>query len=463
MDIVFGVGDGASVRRLAAQGATPVAVYLGQELVVEGISGYRVTGGADVAALAGTLFAGHVGALDLVTARHWVDDAWTGDIALRDRVLAEWWATLGSLPYDWGNSLVDGLTGIVNLMGNASRILPAPNLCDVPRLHCPVVAIGAGPSLQQHLEALRNLAGKAVLVACDAVVAGLAQAGIDPDLVTPLERLNSTARKLPGYSSAIFAGVPVVPPDACAVFEHHLAVSQPDQLYDWFYGSRITPIGTGGSTGTMAVAVALAISDGPVYLVGHDLAAVGSHHWDAAAVSAETHHVGQEVAVAGARGGAVRTSQAWARFALQIAGMAHGRRVVHVAGPDAVRIPGTELADALPEMAEDQTTLHIEATEAHEVRLWEFRKACQRLAVDIDVCRRRVKTASCLADVDVVKLMPGRNSGMLAYLLRPLWAQCGVERRLGRCEGDILAMCQQRISNVLDEFRPLLVSAAEAA
>lgn len=464
MDVVFGCGDGSLSRELSGLGLV-WTLYLGDEPVCDDLPGYRIRSAADVPGVVHSLYHGHRGALELIGTRFHLNEAWQHRRSELDAIFGQWWGTLRELPFSWGNSTLDGVCGVVNAIRNAPSLLCSPPL-ENGAYSCPAISIGAGPSLADHLPALRRIQGKALIVSCDAAAGGLLAAGIRPDYVTPLERLNSTWQKLPdSCGGAIFAGTPVVPPQTLAAFEGHRTrlITQPDVLYRWMLGEAREDLDlwTGGSSGTMATAVALRLTTGPVYLVGHDLSTGPVHHWEGAPVSTDLHADDeQSLLVRGARKPEVQTKPDWARFAMQLADMATDRTVYHVAGEDSVAILGAQVVDSLPRLDEERT-VRLEAV--RPVNLWDgFRPQLQRLRADLRGLPERAGSITRLEDMRGDRLIPSPNHQMLEYVLRPLWAQCGVDRRLGRPATDILQMCRERIANFTREMAPEIVAAAEA-
>jgi hypothetical protein len=200
---------------------------------------------------------------------------------------------LSDRPTAYGNDVSDSFTGLKQASRNARILLPAPSIAQM-RGHfgtVPTIAIAAGPSLKRRIDQLRALQGRCILVACDAVLSGLIDAGIDPHFVTPLERIDATRRMMEraGESKAIYAGLPVVMPEVVSAFAGRaIGIACGDKLYDWLEPGLGYRINSGMSTGVLSVTVAAAITRGPVYLVGHDLArdAGAESHWAGAGFAA---------------------------------------------------------------------------------------------------------------------------------------------------------------------------------
>lgn len=208
--------------------------------------------------------------------------------ASRDRLLPDLRVALRDQPQLYGNDIIDSFMGLYHASLNAPQLLASPFLGGNFGVggETPVIAIGAGPSLRGHLDRLRALQERCILVCCDSAFPGLVAAGIVPHVVTPLERLRANATFMPPAKGtrAAFAGLPVCHPDALPPFEGNLVgVAGYDRLYDWFWPDNQNRVMTGSSTGVLAVSLAYALTRGPVYLVGHDLATIDdASHWEAA-------------------------------------------------------------------------------------------------------------------------------------------------------------------------------------
>ncbi len=210
-------------------------------------------------------------------------------MAVRQQLAADVYTLLADRPQAYGNDILDSFTGLTNSSKNAATLLPAPTIGDMRGYFgdTPIIAIGAGPSLRRHLPRLRELQHRCILVACDAVLHGLLDAGIDPHFVTPLERVDLIIPMLTraGESRSIYAGLPVCPPAAVANFgpERAIGLYCGDRLYSWLDPQVTTRIATGLSTGTLSVTVASALGTGPVFLIGHDLSRdEQGTHWEGA-------------------------------------------------------------------------------------------------------------------------------------------------------------------------------------
>ena len=460
MHCVIGVGDGQVVQELASCGDRVVALPIGNEPCVDGVECYPIRSAQDVAAVAHLLYGGHVAAVDLVdTQFHCVHEV--ADQQTRTLVVQELFGLLGQMPYLWGNSTLDGMCGLVNLAHNAKTLLPAPELETIT--HSPAIAVGAGPSLANYLDALRELQDGYLIVACDAALGPLNRAGVRVDAVTPLERLNSTAEKMRGGEAVCYAGTPVVPPNAVTGCQRALYIPQPDNLYDWLEDECHRPF-VGSTSGSMAAAVAMQLTAGPVYLVGLDLCASGEHHHVPGAASAKHYDEHQMVTVRHNNGGTVRTRVDWARSATEIASMivGHPQPVYHVGALDGigVRIQGSIGAD-LEDYAHQKVLHWPEPEQNYRLQLWRDRARC--IYFDWRRLVAEVERLCFIEHFQLDELANGANADAFAYVLRPLFAQLSVERRLGRPESALLKLAKQRVANIDAECSELFKEVAHVA
>lgn len=308
-------------------------------------------------------------------------------------------------PQLYGNDILDSFMGVYHGAFNAPTLLPGPTVTDIAGRYgpAPVVAIGAGPSLKRHIDELRALQDRCVLVACDAVLPGLLAEDIQPHFVTPLERLRANAVfSIPARGTrCFFAGLPVCHPDTLTPFEGRtLGVAGLDRLYDWMWPGAQSSlrIMTGSSTGVLAFSLALAVTRGPVYLVGHDLAKeAGNSHWKTDDLAAEDFKKMTQVTAFGAgygkrmvpgnSGEMVESIDWWDRFRGEIALLtqAIGRTVYNVSAHDRIGavIQGTKAAP-LPKPEETPILPEMQWPERRPERLHAWRARAQKMPSDAD-------------------------------------------------------------------------------
>ena len=323
---------------------------------------------------------------------------------------------LSDRPQAYGNDIGDSFTGLVHACKNARALLPAPTLGELSGFYggVPVISIAGGPSLTSQIPLLKELQDRCLLVACDSVLHGLLAQGIEPHFVTPIERLPSTVDMVrnAGGCRTVFAGSFVVPPEAVQPFaERTVGVYAWDQLYPWLLPEPGRRVNTGSSTGVFSFAVGAALTDGPIWLVGHDLAREsGNSHWAGSPLSSElwlkakstvddrsSALTGLETRfVPGNSGEQVEATVWWDRFRTEIANdvedLKRAGRTVHNVGGHLRRgalIPGTVAAplpspDSLPRLA--ARTLPPRRPE--RLRQWQDR--ARKLPADADAFLRHM-------------------------------------------------------------------------
>ncbi len=339
----------------------------------------------------------------------------------------------------WGNSTIDGAHGVRNLLSNALTLLPSPDM-PTPLTNSPIVAVGAGPSCQAMLEELR-ICGLPI-VSCDAALKPLLDAGVPVEACTPLERLRSTGQKIPtDCKNVMFAGSPFCPPSAVQPFARHTYWPTCDPIYDW-YGPIPTDFHPGTTSGTAAVAVALRLTNGPVYLVGHDLC---GGHMAGASVSANLADPFDATRL-GYNGELLPTKTAWLRAKFDIESM-RTNRIINAAGHRGygLRLDGIRV-DALPK--QDAIELHWPQLR-NPKRHGEFMEKAAYLVDDMEAMATKAQSVATLQDCGLEHLINTRSLDPVAYMLRPLYAECSILRRLGREESDVVSLFKQAIQNIV--------------
>lgn len=410
--IVLGYGDGSVANAIAENPAKDViCIRLPGDPPAEAC---HVEHGAlsyigrveDCKAWALAAFADHVAIPPLAGAVIVDDHPLTPEAAaFRDLIKAPLRVALTDSPQLYGNDILDSFMGIYHGSLNAPTLLPGATITDIAGAYgsAPAVAIGAGPSLRRHIAELRELQDRCILVACDAVLPGLIAEGIYPHYVTPLERLRANAVfSVPAQGTrCTYAGLPVCHPDTLSPFEGRtLGVAGLDRMYEWLWPGAQSAIRvmTGSSTGVLAFSIALAVTRGPVFLVGHDLAKEGSaSHWKNDDLPAEDFKKMESCGLFGAgydkrmvpgnSGEMVESIDWWDRFRGEIALLTRtiGRQVFNVAAHDRIGavIPDT-LSAPLPSPSQLAALPTLPMLERRPERLHAWRARAQKLPADCD-------------------------------------------------------------------------------
>ncbi len=317
--------------------------------------------------------------------------------AFRDTYWPRAQRILRDRPWCLGNDINDTFMGFHHACLNAEAVLKCPSIAQV--MGClgqtPAISVGAGPSVREHIDNLRALQNKCLIVACDAVYPALVKEGIIPHIVTPLERLRQQAPlvKSAKGTRTIFAGIAachpttVEPFDGRAIYLHSM-----DRLYDWLSPREQARCLTGSSTGVLSFLVAASLTRGPVYLVGHDLGKEedGAHHFDGCdlatkAYDAESKNAGglgengyEEREIPGNSGKNVKSIMWWDTFRGEIAMQAslikgrvfnvnaHTKRYAVIENTLGAPLPD---AGGLPDMAE----IRVQRSETARYEDWRGR------------------------------------------------------------------------------------------
>ncbi len=151
---------------------------------------------------------------------------------------------------------------------NTLRVLPA---------RVPAVIIGASPHLDAHLDTLRDLAGRVLLVACDTALTPLTEAGIKPHLVVCADPQQANTEHFTGQDRSIpLVFDTAVYPD---IWERHDAellfagdVGTPLARFLAARGGAISDWLAGGSVASIALQAAWQAGAGECRFVGIDYA-----------------------------------------------------------------------------------------------------------------------------------------------------------------------------------------------
>jgi hypothetical protein len=335
-------------------------------------------------------------------------------------------------PALFGDDIIDCAHGLVNVARNAKKLIGAPS---IPKINAPAIAIGGGPSLSMHLDALRKLQHKCLLVCSQTSLAGLLKEGITPHYCTPLERPQVMAKYTPeDCGNVIFAGSPFSHPDVVNRFKHHRWVPSADDIFRWVNLPGEDQLFFGSSTGTAAVNIAAYSAwNSKVYLVGHDLCyAEGKSHWNGSTAVAYDEAKASEI-VMGNSGQMVRTEPFWRRLAGHISDTttlhpglvnvnAHygiGAKIDKLASaplPDPDSLPDFVLPDAVPR--------------PERLRAW--KKSARQILTHANRLDRFFQDIKRITpeDTDIRNVDLGRNVHAFSYLFVTLMVQFSYDIRM---------------------------------
>lgn len=451
--IIIGLGDGSTTRMLAkAPWRSVLTIRLHGEPMVE-VPGhvYHCTGMRDVANIIDQRYFGHADILTIGQSEFFSRHPISVDEDVRAKFCHEFYRVLGDKILEFGDDIMDGLQGAWHIAKN-NHLLLGPTVRQMHLGNTPAIAIGAGPSLKRHIDKLRELQSKCLLVCCDSILDGLLDQGITPHIVTPVERIPEIAKAFSRTDyTTVFAGKPVVHHDAAKPFKRSWFVPCSDVLYGWCLAEPEELASYGQSTGTMAVAVACNLTAGPVYLVGHDLSMDDKQsHWKGA--KAATVH-DQDTFATDGYAGTVYTDWWWDMFRRHIEATAGWHKnVINVNAHDRIgAVIHNTKCGRLPDASQLLDFKLPDDPPPNTARRDRFLARLRRLPEDIRLAKVKLSSMRLTEDdTDMVNLF-GQSWPLFGYILRSLYGQFSLESCAGRPNADVLDGVRCAILNVLNE------------
>ena len=369
-------------------------------------------------------------------------------------------------PFQFGDDLIDGAHGVLNIAKNAHIILraPPPTRCD----NAPAIAIGGGPSVERHIPALLKLQHKCLIICAQTSVKGLLEAGITPHMCSPMERPRMMKGFLPDDCRDItFAGAPLVSNEVLTRFKRHVYLPSADCIYSWCSGPNEREIFFGSSTGTTAVNAACSMTNQKVYLVGHDLAYGGdASHWSGSCATKPLSSKDTYL-IRGNNGTMLRTESFWKRLCEQLATTAYQYpNMVNVNAfyKTGAEIPGTLTGDLPdPDSLPDFTLTH---NEPNEDRLKKWAHHAKLMPYHARKLNKFIQSAKTLTpeNTDILRAGIGENAYAFAYMMVSILTQISYECRLKNItEEQALGWFKVACRNFLVEGRDLFEQIAEYA
>lgn len=230
-----------------------------------------------------------------------------------------------------GNSVEDGLEGLENNLKNIEYLLLSKNPDELYKKfeNMPAVIVAAGPSLEKNIHLLKNLKGKAIILAVDTILSKLLAMGIVPDFVATIERIEQSYdyfyKDLDIPQEVTLVAPPLLDPRILEEFKGNMVL--PFRLevseYRWLY-NMLQPKGNVGvlmglSCAHLAFGMAFHLGASPIILIGQDLS-YGKDEISHVSgtiyekVEADAVFKEREELVEGYYGDYVRTSEIWLAF-----------------------------------------------------------------------------------------------------------------------------------------------------
>ena len=240
-----------------------------------------------------------------------------------------------------------------NLMGGQSRITQRTG---VNRQPCPVFVIGAGPSLDKHIEVIRKLQDRVVIFSAGSAIRPLLAAGITPDLHLEIERnievmplIQQPAEEF-DLSTITLIASSTVDPRMQAYFKRTAYFFRQALSCAPLFApnNECQPHGAGPTVVNAALGVVQDVGFREVYLFGVDLGTklAGVHHASTSwhnTLDGFENEVTYNIPVAGNFGGTVfsHTDLIWAREEIESSIRKWGRGRFYYNCSDGQRIKGT--------------------------------------------------------------------------------------------------------------------------
>lgn len=183
-----------------------------------------------------------------------------------------------------GNDVGDTLIGLVQNFKNIDEAINNTGIKDIKDMYKdkPAIVVSAGPSLDKNIDLLKEVEGKALILATDATLRGLIRKGIKPDAVLSLERILVYEQLLKNRdfeipNDVVFAGPPLLEPEVFREFKNNKKVicfKAGESINEWIndcVGDK-GYIAMSNNVGGTVFGFALELGANPIILIGQDLA-----------------------------------------------------------------------------------------------------------------------------------------------------------------------------------------------
>ena len=182
-----------------------------------------------------------------------------------------------------GNSATDTVVGLVQNFANIDIALNNTGIKELRGVYKdkPVIIVSAGPSLDKNIDLLKEVEGKALILATDAALGGLLKRGIRPDAVFSIERVEvyecffkNRSFEIP--EDIVFVAPPLIQPEVFEEFKNnrkivcYRAYEPINIMIDKHVDKGLIPMGS--SVAHLACGFALEVGANPIVFIGQDLA-----------------------------------------------------------------------------------------------------------------------------------------------------------------------------------------------
>lgn len=176
-----------------------------------------------------------------------------------------------------GNDPLDSFFGLENLLKNIRNVVSNPG---INRLFGkfkgrPGVIVAAGPSLNKNLHLLKGIRDKALIISCDSSFMPIMNKGIQPHMVTSLERTPHVEHffsDIQNFDGVYFIALPMLAPEVLDVFKGKKFIADRGfSHFDWLEEEKGS-VRVGISVSNLAFRIMVELRCNPIILIGQDLA-----------------------------------------------------------------------------------------------------------------------------------------------------------------------------------------------
>lgn len=471
--VVFGAGDGDLIRELLPLYREIIVIAFKTEIpfpspLPKNIAQFIVEDYRDADQLVSMVFSQAATIASLEMTDFFNGHPCNVEDHIRIGFTKTFYGILSQRPTSQGDDVIDGLQGAYHIAHAAHLLLPSPTPDELPKVSCPAISVCPGPSLAKHLDALRALQHKCLIICADTALEGLLKAGITPHIVTPLERTPIVAdESFPSahYPGVIFAGSPTVHHVIAPKFDKHILIPGSDVLFTWMGAKRNQLFFYGQSTGVLSATLATRMTTGPVYLVGHDLAFNDTKsHWGEVHSGVQLGEAIPRVPVLGNNGEMIQSQFWWVTFLRELSSLALETRRIH--NVNGVTGDGAKIINAHSSALPDPDSLEPfslpQWPEPNMARVEHMANLLRRLPDDVRAILLKLSSNRVIIeDINFSTLCSSQNCEMLGYICRSILAQFSMQYLSGQPIEETTSDVADAIRNALRECLPMMKQMAQ--
>jgi len=220
-----------------------------------------------------------------------------------------------------GNDSLDSFVGLENVLKNVGHIFSNPGINTLfgKFRGRPAVLVAAGPSLNKNMHLLKGLRDKALIISCDASFIPLMKKGINPHLVTSLERtpgVDLFYKGIDNFNGIYFIALPILMPETIDAFKGRKFIAYRGYShFDWLEEEKGS-LAVGISVANLAFKILVELGCDPIILIGQDLAYAedGDTHVKGDIFGSRSEDISKKpvIELEGNDGKPVKSEKAWA-------------------------------------------------------------------------------------------------------------------------------------------------------